>query len=118
MVVPYATAVLGTIASFFLMLTVFYASPFDVLANPPVEGNGLNPLLRHPAMMFHPPLALHGLRGLLACRSRSHVGARLITRRTGADWIRATRRFALIGVDVPRLRDHDRARCGRSPRLG
>src|SRR4051794_21531562 len=22
---------------------------------PPVEGQGLNPLLRHPAMMFHPP---------------------------------------------------------------
>src|SRR3954451_12895150 len=47
-VVPYATAVLGVIASFFLMLVVFYASPFDTLANPPSEGNGLNPLLRHP----------------------------------------------------------------------
>src|SRR4051812_49835788 len=33
-VVPYATAVLGAIASFFLVLTVFYASPFDTLANP------------------------------------------------------------------------------------
>src|SRR3981189_1376754 len=43
-VVPYATAVLGTIASFFLMLTVFYASPFDTLANPPADANGLNPL--------------------------------------------------------------------------
>src|SRR5436305_3165337 len=36
-VVPYATAVLGVIASFFLMLTVFYASPFDTLANPPAQ---------------------------------------------------------------------------------
>src|SRR6267142_1972398 len=31
-VVPYATAVLGVIASFFLVLTVFYASPFDTLS--------------------------------------------------------------------------------------
>jgi cytochrome c-type biogenesis protein CcmF len=93
-VVPYATAVLGTIASFFLMLTVFYASPFDVLANPPVEGNGLNPLLRHPAMMFHPPMLYTGYVGFSVPFAFA-VGA-LITRRTGADWIRATRRFALI----------------------
>src|SRR5947208_10092796 len=47
-VVPYATAVLGVIASFFLMLVVFYASPFDTLANAPADGHGLHPLLRHP----------------------------------------------------------------------
>src|SRR3954463_10632441 len=31
-VVPYANAVLGVAASFFLVLVVFYASPFDTLA--------------------------------------------------------------------------------------
>src|SRR3954470_3607166 len=93
-VVPYATAVLGVIASFFLVLTVFYASPFDTLANPPSEGNGLNPLLRHPAMMFHPPMLYTGYVGF-AVPFAFAVGA-LITRRTGMDWIRATRRFALI----------------------
>src|SRR3954467_9055381 len=93
-VVPYATAVLGVIASFFLMLVVFYASPFDTLAHPPSEGNGLNPLLRHPAMMFHPPMLYTGYVGFSVPFAFA-VGA-LITRRTGADWIRATRRFALI----------------------
>src|SRR3954464_5939833 len=93
-VVPYATAVLGAIASFFLILTVFYASPFETLANPPAEGNGLNPLLRHPAMMFHPPMLYTGYVGFSVPFAFA-VGA-LITRRTGADWIRATRRFALI----------------------
>src|SRR3954470_21162031 len=93
-VVPYATAVLGVIASFFLMLVVFYASPFDTLAHPPAEGNGLNPLLRHPAMMFHPPMLYTGYVGFSVPFAFA-VGA-LITRRTGADWIRATRRFALI----------------------
>jgi cytochrome c-type biogenesis protein CcmF len=93
-VVPYATAVLGVIASFFLVLTVFYASPFDTLANPPSEGNGLNPLLRHPAMMFHPPMLYTGYVGFSVPFAFA-VGA-LITRRTGMDWIRATRRFALI----------------------
>jgi cytochrome c-type biogenesis protein CcmF len=93
-VVPYATAVLGTIASFFLVLTVFYASPFHTLAHPPVEGNGLNPLLRHPAMMFHPPMLYTGYVGFSVPFAFA-VGA-LITRRTGMDWIRSTRRFALI----------------------
>jgi cytochrome c-type biogenesis protein CcmF len=93
-VVPWATAVLGVIASFFLMLVVFYASPFDTLANPPAEGNGLNPLLRHPAMMFHPPMLYTGYVGFSVPFAFA-VGA-LITRRTGMDWIRSTRRFALI----------------------
>src|SRR3954469_7048416 len=93
-VVPYATAVLGVIASFFLMLVVFYASPFDTLAHPPAQGNGLNPLLRHPAMMFHPPMLYTGYVGFSVPFAFA-VGA-LITRRTGMDWIRATRRFALI----------------------
>src|SRR5204863_9189208 len=81
-------------ASFFLVLTVFYASPFDTLANPPSEGNGLNPLLRHPAMMFHPPMLYTGYVGF-SIPFAFAVGA-LITRRTGMDWIRSTRRFALI----------------------
>src|SRR3954467_6314664 len=93
-VVPYATAVLGAIASFFLVLTVFYASPFDTLAHAPAEGNGLNPLLRHPAMMFHPPMLYTGYVGF-SIPFAFAVGA-LITRRTGMDWIRSTRRFALI----------------------
>src|SRR5436190_11669659 len=93
-VVPYATAVLGVIAGFFLILTNFYASPFDTLAVAPADGNGLNPLLRHPAMMFHPPMLYTGYVGFSIPFGLA-VGA-LITRRTGADWIRATRRFALI----------------------
>jgi len=93
-IVPYATAVLGAVAAFFLSLSVFAETPFTVLATPPVEGNGLNPLLRHPAMMIHPPMLYSGYVGF-AIPFAFAVGA-LVTRRTGADWIRATRRFALV----------------------
>src|SRR5437763_14280199 len=37
-VVPYATAVLGVVAGFFLILVNFYASPFDTLAQAPPDG--------------------------------------------------------------------------------
>ena len=91
---PYATAVLGVIAAFFLFLMVGWENPFDTLAVVPQEGAGLNPLLRHPAMMIHPPMLYTGYVGF-SIPFAFAIGA-LVTRRTGADWIRATRRFALI----------------------
>jgi len=93
-IAPYATAVLGCIAAFFLLLMVGWENPFDTLATPPAEGAGLNPLLRHPAMMIHPPMLYTGYVGF-SIPFAFAIGA-LVARRTGADWIRATRRFALV----------------------
>ncbi len=93
-IAPWATAVLGVVAAFFLLLMVGWENPFTTLATPPAEGVGLNPLLRHPAMMIHPPMLYTGYVGF-SIPFAFAVGA-LITRSTGADWIRATRRFALV----------------------
>jgi cytochrome c-type biogenesis protein CcmF len=93
-IAPWATAVLGVVAGFFLLLMLGWENPFDTLAVPPQEGVGLNPLLRHPAMMIHPPMLYTGYVGF-SIPFAFAIGA-LIVRRTGADWIRATRRFALI----------------------
>ncbi len=93
-IAPWATAVLGVVAAFFLFLMLGWENPFDTLAAAPQEGAGLNPLLRHPAMMIHPPLLYTGYVGFSVPFAFA-IGA-LIARRTGADWIRATRRFALI----------------------
>jgi len=93
-IAPWATAVLGVVAAFFLLLMVGWENPFDTLARAPQEGAGLNPLLRHPAMMIHPPMLYTGYVGFSVPFAFA-IGA-LITRHTGADWIRATRRFTLI----------------------
>ncbi|HEY1539796.1 MAG TPA: cytochrome c-type biogenesis CcmF C-terminal domain-containing protein [Solirubrobacteraceae bacterium] len=93
-VAPYATAVLLGFAAFFGSLLVFFNTPFGVLSQPPAEGVGLNPLLRHPSMMIHPPMLYSGYT-LFAVPFAFAIGA-LITRQVGAaDWIRSTRRFAL-----------------------
>src|SRR5215217_1218180 len=92
-VAPYATAVLLGFGAFFCALLVFLESPFDTLAAPPAEGVGLNPLLRHPSMMIHPPMLYSGYT-LFAVPFAFAVGA-LVTRRLGAEWIRATRPFTL-----------------------
>src|SRR5215211_184147 len=92
-VAPYATAVLLGFGAFFCGLLVFLESPFTTLAAPPAEGAGLNPLLRHPSMMIHPPMLYSGYT-LFAVPFAFAIGA-LVTRRLGAEWIRATRPFTL-----------------------
>jgi cytochrome c-type biogenesis protein CcmF len=90
---PFATAVLLGFGAFFAFLLVFLESPF-VLADPePAQGAGLNPLLRHPSMMIHPPTLYSGYT-LFAIPFAFAVGA-LVTRRLDAGWIQATRRFSL-----------------------
>jgi cytochrome c-type biogenesis protein CcmF len=92
-VAPYATAVLLGFAAFFAVLVVLFANPFSLASPVPAEGTGLQPLLRHPSMMIHPPLLYSGYT-LFTVPFAFAVGA-LITRRVDAEWIRATRRFAL-----------------------
>ncbi len=100
-VVPWATAVLAGIATFFIGLMVAGIAfpdadswPF-AMSNPiPAEGAGLTPLLQHPAMAIHPPMLYSGY-VFFTIPFAFAVGA-LITRRLDASWIRSTRRFALV----------------------
>ncbi|HEY2335330.1 MAG TPA: heme lyase CcmF/NrfE family subunit [Solirubrobacterales bacterium] len=95
-IVPYATAVMAGIASFFtgLMLFAGGVNPFATVSPAPADGIGLNPLLQHPSMMIHPPMLYSGYVAFTIPFAFA-IGA-LITRRLDASWIRATRRFALI----------------------
>jgi cytochrome c-type biogenesis protein CcmF len=102
-IAPYATAVLLGLAAFFCGLLIFLESPFAALSPVPLEGTGLNPLLRHPSMMIHPPMLYSGYT-LFAVPFAFAVGA-LAARRLGVDWIRTTRPFALaawlcLGIGV------------------
>jgi cytochrome c-type biogenesis protein CcmF len=95
--VPWATAVLCGLGLFFTGLMLFAGggtNPFDRLNPAPAEGQGLTPLLRHPAMAIHPPMLYSGY-VLFSIPFAFAVGA-LISRRLDASWIRVTRRFALL----------------------
>jgi cytochrome c-type biogenesis protein CcmF len=92
-VAPYATAVLLGFATFFGTLLVFAVNPFTLSPTVPAQGAGLNPLLRHPSMMIHPPMLYSGYT-LWAVPFAFAVGA-LVVRRVDAEWITATRRFGL-----------------------
>src|ERR1700733_8181861 len=92
-IVPYAQSVLFGFSIFFVGLIVLFANPFATSANPPTEGAGLDPLLRHTTMMIHPPMLYSGYT-LLLVPFAFCVGA-LVSGRLGAEWIQVTRRFAL-----------------------
>jgi cytochrome c-type biogenesis protein CcmF len=94
-VAPYATAILLGFGGFFVSLMIFYASPFATSTPAPAEGAGLDPLLRYPSMMIHPPMLYSGYT-LCTIPLAFGIGA-LIARQVDAEWIRATRRFALTG---------------------
>jgi cytochrome c-type biogenesis protein CcmF len=91
-IAAYATAVMLGFGGFFVSLMVFYANPFQTTSPAPAEGEGLDPLLRFPTMIIHPPMLYSGYT-LCTIPLAFGVGA-LLARRVDADWIKVIRRFA------------------------
>jgi cytochrome c-type biogenesis protein CcmF len=120
-VASYATAILLGFGGFFVGLMVFYANPFATTSPAPAEGAGLDPLLRFPTMMIHPPMLYSGYTlctipfafaagALLARRPEGGAGpqggpSRAPLLQSDGEWIAVIRRFALaswlfLGVGI------------------
>src|SRR5689334_20961349 len=96
---PYVVATLMGVQTFFLLLSNFVVSPFQVLAvgklvNPVEDGNGLSPLLQYFAMLIHPPFLYLGYVGFTV--PFAFAMGSLITRQPGEAWIHTTRRWTLV----------------------
>jgi cytochrome c-type biogenesis protein CcmF len=108
---PWVIAVACITMAFFIGLNVFFENPFaqlyqtsvgveahtfqpaeGILFTPP-DGRGLNPLLRHPGMVIHPPMLYLGFVSFVI--PYAFAMAALITGRTDDRWIRLTRRWTL-----------------------
>jgi len=88
-----AVAVQGLIGSVFLAYTVLASNPFVRLADPPVEGRSLNPLLQDPALAVHPPFLYAGYVGMSVVFSLAV--AALVEGRIDAAWARWVRPWTL-----------------------
>ncbi|WP_119392992.1 heme lyase CcmF/NrfE family subunit [Taklimakanibacter lacteus] len=86
-------AIQGSIGAAFLLFIVATSNPFLRLNPPPIEGNGLNPLLQDPALAFHPPFLYAGYVGLSI--SFSFAIAALIDGKVDAAWARWVRPWTL-----------------------
>ncbi|HIP87018.1 MAG TPA: redoxin domain-containing protein [Anaerolineales bacterium] len=91
--VPWASVILGGVTVFFVGVTLFLSNPFVPLEAVPADGQGLNPLLRHPGMIFHPPTLYLGYVGLAVPFALAM--ASLITGRVD-EWTRIARRWTLV----------------------
>jgi cytochrome c-type biogenesis protein CcmF len=96
---------------FFLILNIYYENPFTrywqdasgiitAFGQPPgalpifpQNGAGLNPYLRHPGMIIHPPMQYLGFVGFII--PFSYAMASLITRRADDRWIQLSRGWTL-----------------------
>ena len=110
---PWVLVVSALTTLFFLGLLIFFENPFErlwtivtgevipAMFQPggaslyiPADGNGLNPLLRHPGMIIHPPMLYLGFVSFVI--PFAFGIAALITGRTDDRWIRITRRWTLV----------------------
>src|SRR3972149_2460957 len=108
---PWVIVVACVTMAFFIGMNVFFENPFaqlyqtfdgvaphtfqpaDSVLFTPQDGRGLNPLLRHPGMVIHPPLLYLGFVAFVI--PYAFAVASLITGRTDDRWIRLTRRWTL-----------------------
>lgn len=86
-------AVQAAIGVAFLAFMLWTSNPFLRLANPPMNGDDLNPLLQDPGLAFHPPFLYLGYVGL--SMSFSFAIAALLEGRVDAAWGRWVRPWTL-----------------------
>ena len=92
--IPYVISLMMGVNLFFLILLTFVCNPFERLPFSPPDGQGLNPLLQNPGMIFHPPTLFVGYVGFTV--PFAFAIAALITGQLGEAWIRTTRKWSLF----------------------
>ena len=91
---PYTTAILMLTLTFFVAVMAVMANPFDKLPFVPLDGDGINPLLTHFGMFFHPPALMAGLIGITVPFAFA-IGS-LLAGKTGDEWVDAGRVWGMV----------------------
>src|SRR6188508_3079153 len=94
--IPWVVAIISATEMFFIFIMVVHNNPFSTfVAGGPPDGKGLNPLLKNFYMAIHPPSLYTGF---VAMTIPYAFGmAALITGHLDDAWLRAVRRWTMIG---------------------
>ena len=87
-------AVQGMVSLGFVAFILFTSNPFLRLATPPIEGNGLNPILQDPGLALHPPFLYLGYVGYSVAFAFAIAG--LLEGRIDSTWARWVRPWTLV----------------------
>ena len=91
-----ARAVSNLVSVFFLVILIFDTNPFETLPVTPADGQGLNPLLQHPAMVLHPPVLFLGYAAFAIAFAWAIASLRWKDDLTPAPLLGRARRWTLI----------------------
>src|SRR5437867_2598320 len=91
---PYVAAVTSLVATFFISVMLFAANPFQRLPFTPLDGQGMNPQLQNPGMVFHPPMLYLGYISITI--PFAFAIAALLTKKLDAEWLVAVRKWAIL----------------------
>ena len=83
----------GLVTSAFLAFSLFTSNPFERLAEAPLEGRGLNPILQDVGLALHPPMLYLGYVGLSLAFSLAV--AALLQGQVNSYWARVARPWVL-----------------------
>ncbi len=86
--------VMGLVSVGILLFILLTSNPFERLADPPVDGNDLNPLLQDFGMTVHPPMLYMGYVGLSV--AFSFAVAALLGGSLDSAWARWSRPWTLV----------------------
>ena len=92
-----ARAAANLVAVFFLLVLILDKNPFARSGVVPADGQGLNPLLQHPAMALHPPTLFVGYAALCIPFAWALAGLKDRGETTGAEVFRRARTWMLWG---------------------
>ncbi|SHN49230.1 heme lyase CcmF/NrfE family subunit [Desulfovibrio litoralis] len=85
-----------SIMGFFLLILTGWSNPFITFITEQSDGKGLNPLLQHPGMIFHPPLLFLGYGGFVIPGCLALAQFLSGKRQEEGSWIELSRPFILI----------------------
>ena len=91
---PFSTAIMMVVLVFFLVVMAFMANPFAKLPITPPDGEGINPLLTHFGMFFHPPALMAGLIGITIPTAFAIGG--ILGKQTRDEWVEIGRIWGLV----------------------
>ena len=92
--IPYVYLVLSSCIIFFNFLLLDISNPFELLSFTPTDGQGLNPMLQNPGMIWHPPTLFLGYIGFTV--PFAYAVAAMTTGKLDATWVKQTRVWTVI----------------------
>src|SRR6266576_1799163 len=91
---PYVAGVTCLVATFFITVMLAAANPFKRMPFTPLDGQGMNPQLQNPGMVFHPPMLYLGYISITI--PFAFAIAALLTKKLDTEWMVAVRKWTVV----------------------